>query len=138
MHNLLEFHVKGNPIPKGRPRVINRKAYTPKRTRAYENIVGWIAKFAMKNRQPFDQPLIVTMSFTIDIPPRWSQLKKKSAEEGLLWPKRHDVDNLAKSILDACNGIVFEDDGQVCELHICKQYGKIPGCHGQVMNCAAT
>src|SRR5215471_3002886 len=32
--------------------------------------------------------------------------------------KRSDVDNLAKLILDACNGFVWKDDRQVVELYV--------------------
>lgn len=37
--------------------------------------------------------------------------------------KRPDVDNLAKLVLDAGNGVLYEDDSQVCDLHIQKVYG---------------
>lgn len=30
---------------------------------------------------------------------------------------RSDIDNMIKAILDSCNGIVFEDDSQVVEIH---------------------
>lgn len=31
-----------------------------------------------------------------------------------------DIDNLAKSILDACNGVIWKDDSQIVDLHIRK------------------
>jgi len=34
---------------------------------------------------------------------------------------RADVDNLSKSILDGLNGIAFEDDSQVVDLHVHKR-----------------
>lgn len=43
----------------------------------------------------------------------------------LFWPtlRNHDLDNI-KSLLDACTGILWLDDGQVVELHIRKFYDK--------------
>lgn len=31
--------------------------------------------------------------------------------------KRGDLDNLLKAVLDACNGIAYQDDDQVTEIH---------------------
>jgi crossover junction endodeoxyribonuclease RusA len=43
----------------------------------------------------------------------------------LFWPTRanHDIDNI-KGLLDALTGIVWEDDGQIIDLHITKAYDK--------------
>jgi Holliday junction resolvase RusA-like endonuclease len=40
--------------------------------------------------------------------------------------KKCDADNLAKSILDALNGIAYYDDSQVCELLVRKYYSDNP------------
>ena len=45
---------------------------------------------------------------------------------GNLSPTRKpDIDNIAKSILDAMNKFVFKDDNQVSKLLIEKKYGEI-------------
>jgi Holliday junction resolvase RusA-like endonuclease len=36
-----------------------------------------------------------------------------------------DVDNLAKGVLDALNGVAFADDSQIVELHVTKSYGDV-------------
>lgn len=38
--------------------------------------------------------------------------------------KKIDSDNLAKSILDALNGLAYDDDSQVCLLVVQKLYGE--------------
>lgn len=38
--------------------------------------------------------------------------------------RKNDIDNQIKIILDAAEGILFEDDSQVKELHIYKKYDK--------------
>lgn len=41
------------------------------------------------------------------------------------WPTRHnrDIDGV-KGLLDAMTGILWEDDGQIVELHLSKEYDK--------------
>lgn len=43
----------------------------------------------------------------------------------LFWPTRrnHDVDNI-KTALDALSGLLWDDDGQIQELHLYKAYDK--------------
>ena len=36
--------------------------------------------------------------------------------------KRPDIDNLAKAVIDGLNGIAFNDDAQIADLHVTKKY----------------
>ena len=62
------------------------------------------------------------------IPKSWSKKKCLQAEQGEIVPlsRNGDIDNIAKSILDALNGFAYEDDRQVTTLIITKQYGAEP------------
>jgi Holliday junction resolvase RusA-like endonuclease len=40
--------------------------------------------------------------------------------------KKPDCDNMAKIVLDALNGIAFDDDSQITDLIVHKQYGESP------------
>ena len=40
--------------------------------------------------------------------------------------KKNDLDNLAKTALDAMNQVIFEDDGQIVELSCIKAYEPVP------------
>jgi Holliday junction resolvase RusA-like endonuclease len=42
--------------------------------------------------------------------------------------KRPDGDNLFKAIADAGNGILWEDDSQICDGRFLKLYSKEPSC----------
>jgi Holliday junction resolvase RusA-like endonuclease len=42
------------------------------------------------------------------------------------YDKKPDVDNIAKSILDALNGAAYDDDKQVVALMIHKEYSDTP------------
>ena len=47
------------------------------------------------------------------------QLKTEAA---LYWPKKPDIDNLVKFVLDAANGVLFKDDSQVVRVLATKMY----------------
>ena len=95
---MIAFSIPGNPVPKGRPRFGGGRAYTPNRTKAYESKVRMLA---LQARQECRQrPLRGDVSVVIDI----------------CGYKRADIDNISKSILDACNGVLYLDDRQIQRL----------------------
>lgn len=100
--------------PKGRPRFSKwGGAYTPKPTRDFEKLVSDWATKSMGKKKPTDKPIRVSLSFYIKRP------KTNKTSQHTQTP---DVDNLAKAILDAINGIVFVDDKQIIELNIGKYW----------------
>ena len=64
-------------------------------------------------------PISVRITFTFKAP------RKKDIGE----PKhtRPDLDNLCKQIMDAANGVLWEDDSQVFSLFASKRWGEEPG-----------
>lgn len=125
----LDFTVYVKAVGKGRPRLTTRggyaHAYTPEKTRKFETLVGWAARRAMCQRSPVASGRAVFVQITVSlIPPlSWSR-KRRSDVLGAFCPKRPDVDNGAKAILDAMNGIVYEDDAQVAGLIVQKFYAE--------------
>jgi len=91
----ITLEIPGRPVPKGRPRVAaGGHAYTPRRTRDFEELVAWHARGA--RRRFGRQPLAVEIEL-------WSQR-----------PLRGDLDNYVKSILDGLErGGLFVNDRQV-------------------------
>jgi Holliday junction resolvase RusA-like endonuclease len=64
----------------------------------------------------------------VQIPGSCSNRKIAQIKSGELFPtSKPDLDNLAKIVLDALNGILWADDCQVVKLEITKEYGEIPG-----------
>jgi Holliday junction resolvase RusA-like endonuclease len=47
--------------------------------------------------------------------------------------KKPDIDNIAKTYLDAMNGVIFKDDTQVIDLHVKKLYSAFAGVDVMVM-----
>jgi Holliday junction resolvase RusA-like endonuclease len=93
------------PIPKGRPRMGKGFAYTPARTRAYENELAYMIRNAYKG-EPLCGALTVKMVFFLPKP-------KKPKHKYPISKRSGDLDNFIKSFLDAGNGILWEDDCQI-------------------------
>lgn len=123
----LWFGIRMEPVGKGRPRFTRTgHAYTPAKTRAAERQIAEAARASMKGRPPFPGPVTVHVSAVFPIPKSWPKKKREDADAGLIAPTvKPDADNVAK-LVDALNGIVFEDDKQVVFLSVMKQYGETP------------
>ena len=130
MINAVRFVVPGEPGAKARARSAMRNGrmmhYTPAKTTSYEALVAWTARVAMGPSAPIAGPVTLSLAVTCAIPASWS---KKRQAEALGRPKtsRCDIDNYAKALLDGCNGIVWNDDAQVWNMHCTKVYGLVPG-----------
>ena len=128
---MISFTVEGTAVPKQRPRISGRRAYTPKRTKDYEERVLNAFRSSYSGFYPAfgkDVPVRICISVIQEIPKSWSKKKRLQAELGNIVPlsRNGDIDNIAKSILDALNGFAYEDDCQVTTLIITKQYGVNP------------
>ena len=127
----LTFHVDINPVPKGRPRFSKvggfMRSYTPKKTSDYETEVRTQAQ-AVMTREPLETPLAVYLYFRLPIPRSYPKKRQDACLNGSERPtKKPDIDNLAKSVLDGLNGVVWHDDSQIVSLHLTKVYARNPG-----------
>ena len=121
------FHYyEGEVVAKQRARVTKSgRSFTPKRTADFEKLVKeWGSREFSGNEFPVTYPL--TIDIDIDV---------RTADKDLLWagnhgltyPANNDIDNMAKSILDALNGVLYKDDKQVVRLNLSKSWGKEDG-----------
>lgn len=129
--DLVVVTVPGAPIAKGRPRITTRgrfaRAYTPAKTRAYEDLIRCQAVEVMKDRPPLDGAITLAVTAFVAMPKGFSKKKRADALDGILKPvTRPDADNYAKAALDGCNGILFRDDSQVADLIVRKRYSVEP------------
>jgi Holliday junction resolvase RusA-like endonuclease len=124
------FMVPGEPVGKGRPRVVRRggftQTYTPEKTASYENLVK--LEFQRQGgRMLKDGPVFLSIQAWYGIPKSASKRKREAMMGGLIRPTRKpDCDNVAKIIADALNGLAWRDDSQVVSLHVSKQYAEEP------------
>lgn len=125
---MIVIELAGQPVGKGRPRFSRATghAYTPGKTRAYEQNLGYAGQQIMVGKPLLDGALKVTIEACFTVPPSWSKSKQAAALLGL---HRHttkpDIDNLIKT-LDALNGVVWLDDKQIVEATVRKTYGAKP------------
>ena len=121
--------IPGEPVGKGRPRFIKSGTpYTPLKTRAYENKVAFLYKLAAKGRK-FQRhaPVSVEIRAYYGIPQSDSKRQRERKLNGAIMPcKKPDIDNVVKAVLDAINGIAYEDDAQVVMISASKAYSERP------------
>lgn len=115
-----------NPVPCPRPQFNLRsgatyysKIYNTFKAEAARALPGALMAAGLNSK--LLGPLIVSLLLRV------TQPKKTKLE----FPKP-DVDNYCKSVLDACNGLAWEDDYQVVALHAEKEWAA-PGVAGEVI-----
>lgn len=123
----VKFIVYGIPQGKGRPRFAvtgkGVRAYTPAQTASYENLVRITYTETCRGIR-LQGPLAVEIDAFFPVPQSESRKRREAMLAGkICHTKKPDVDNLVKSVLDALNGIAYDDDRQVCRLRIRKMYG---------------
>ena len=113
----IKFVVPGRPVPKGRPRVGATRTVTPKKTKRYQRDGKCLASIAMRGRPPFDGPCAADITAVYQRPA--SRPDERFAAHVLA-----DLDNVVKTALDLCTGIVYVDDRQIVALTADKIYGQ--------------
>lgn len=117
----IKFHIPIEPEAKGRPRFSRRSGhvYTPQNTREYEyRLKTHFAQYKHVFIDTYNSPLKIHVHFFLSKP---ISVKRD-------YPSvRPDIDNYLKAVLDAMNGIVFKDDGQIITLAASKRYHDNPG-----------
>ena len=87
--------------PKARPRVTANGTFMPGGYQDWRNETRFAMVRAMQGRAPLAVPLSVT-------------IQQASARRG-----RGDIDNMAGGILDAGNGVIWQDDRHIQALSVC-------------------
>lgn len=121
------FSVPGAPRGKARPqaRAFMGKVqrFKDSKTVAYESLVRLAASEAMEAFDRIDDPVFVEIDVFIEPVASTSRSRYAQMINGLIMPtKAPDLDNIIKSILDGCNGVVFRDDVLVVKLAATKSY----------------
>ena len=125
----LEFKIPGEPCAQGRPRfsVIrgHAVAFDPAKSKNYKSFVKMLAMAAMDEQEwRYNEfPLRLRIQVFQSIPKSKSKKFREAALNGLEYPTvKPDVDNVAKTIMDALSGVVYKDDKQIIQLDITKNY----------------
>lgn len=124
---IYEFEVPGKITGKGRPRVNTSTAiaYTPAKTKEYEDIIKQYFIIKYRAIKPLEGRLSVTIKAYFTIPKNTSKLDKEEMLNNKIGPtKKPDIDNIAKIVLDALNKLAFKDDNQITKLNVEKMYSE--------------
>jgi len=118
----ITFEIPGAIIPKERPR-FSGHAYTSKRTKGYETHIRGCAMAALAQWRIDGR--------TNELKPErghrhWNAVRRFSLNVVLFMQdrRRRDLDNCIKSICDALNGMLWDDDAQIDELYAFRRYDK--------------
>jgi Holliday junction resolvase RusA-like endonuclease len=129
---VVTFTIDGPPHGKGRPRFRRFgnfvSTYTDAKTKSYETLVKEAATKAMGSSPPLDGPVRLDCIVRLPVPKSYPKKRSEACLNGSEWPtKKPDWDNVAKSVADAMNDIVFVDDTQIVIARIVKIYAAEAG-----------
>ncbi len=118
MDNIIRIVVPGEPKPHPRPRACKRgdhaRVYTPKPAQDRKYNIQKYGKDAYGDHPPHTGAVSMEMTFIMPRPKNRIWKTKPMPREKLTHGP--DLDNLAKSVMDALNGVVYLDDRQIFSL----------------------
>ena len=125
------FEIKGKPQGKARARTFydNRigkmRSVTPERTISYEELIRWSFVSQGVKYGGHSASFRVEISARYEVPRSWSKKKRTAALSGEILPQvKPDCDNVVKTVLDALNGVAYNDDRQVVYVACRKKYAE--------------
>lgn len=130
-----ELHMVGSVVAQGRPKLTTAPyphAYDPQKSREFKAMLAFCAQQEMQSKggEPFSGAVHLAIHVELPVPKSWTKTKRESALEGVTKPSiKPDVDNIAKSIMDALSGVWYLDDKQVYCLSVIKTYGSVAKYH---------
>lgn len=126
----LSFFVPGEPRGKARPINYGTNIVKDEKTAAYENRIALAAHAALGDQKMFEGGVAVRIVANFQ-PPASTRPgpRQKMLSGDMQFIKRPDIDNLAKAVLDGCEGVVFANDRSVAELVAMKAYADRCGVH---------
>ncbi len=106
------FSFDVNPVSASRPRVTRAgHTYYAGPYKQFRKDMEAMIEERVVDFDPLLSPLCVQVDCFVTKP-------KKTK----LWTPRADVDNYAKAVLDSFNGVLWDDDRQIVELHVNKSW----------------
>lgn len=137
------FSVPLAPVGAARPRVYRGVAFTPAKTKNFEDQVRYYALKATEGMEiPRYAPIRLYAVMAFKVPKSYSKARRENCLNGLERPlKKPDIDNVDKAIMDGLNPKIkrdkvlhkmvevlkgmYADDKQVVEEHLIKVYDTV-------------
>lgn len=123
-HDLLRLVLQLHPHAQRRPRATrignHVRVYDDPSSSRWKKAAAAELQAQMGRRKPLTGLLSVLVVCGFPCP---AKDRRKGSPKPVRWADvRQDADNLAKSLLDAANGVIYEDDRQVVELVVHKVF----------------
>ncbi len=121
------FTIDGTPKGKARPRAdfVNGRVHEDPESAKEEMRIRGIAAKAFGDGDPWTGPVRLVVTAIFEIPASWPKRYREALANGgtIYHDQKPDKDNIEKLVMDACNSLVWRDDGQVALGGILKRYG---------------
>ena len=111
------------PVAAARPRVTKRGTFYPEKYANYKKDMKLLAKSMYKTK--LEGAVRADIAFYMPFVKGTSKVKCR-ALDGTAHIKKPDADNLIKGVLDALNGVAYDDDSQVSVIFAYKKYSYFP------------
>lgn len=123
----LNLIINDVPKPSKRPRMGKSSFYVPDASKNKKDIQKLIKDQIPEGFEKIYTDVEIEIDCYIATLNSFSKVDKELAELKYIRPStKPDSDNFAKTYLDALNGYLWDDDGQVVDLHCRKYYSKNP------------
>lgn len=132
----IKIVVEGKPTPKARARTVSKGgrtwSYTPGKTKTAEEQIRLqaLSTMALNHAKTTFKPVILRIGVYLPIPKYLN-----GSKDPILPIVRPDLDNYAKLVMDALNGTLWDDDGQVVCMTTFKVYSKRPRIEIEATEC---
>jgi len=134
---MIDMFLEVTPTAKARPRLGKGGAvYTPEKTKMAERELRilLICELNRSKQKITDKPVCVKLRFNYIFPRKLSAHDRLLADLDMLYKvTRPDIDNLAKLVCDAMNGLIYYDDNQIVKLVAEKVYSQREGIELKVL-----
>lgn len=121
---MIMFEIHTIPKPQKQTKFSYKGAYDP--SKDYKEALRWQIK-PHAPKEPFQGPMRVHLTFHLPIPKQTTKTIKKQMINGVCVPwKRPDLDNLAYTVTNAMQDIIYQDDSQIIDLVLSKRYSEVP------------
>lgn len=118
--------VPGKPVGKARPRLgRGGRVYTPTKTTDAERAIAnaWRVQIGRKH----DGPVHLSLAISFAVPSSISKAERARRLDAAWHTQKPDIDNVVKLVLDALNGVAYDDDTQVVSISTTKRWGDVDG-----------
>lgn len=122
-----KFELDGAPRGQGRPRWGNGRMYKAGIDVVWEDAIREAYKAAHPDAPMYEEAAAVLVECYVPIPKSDNKAKKADKLSGATpCTVKPDIDNVVKSVLDALNGVAWEDDKQINSIWAAKIYSDRP------------